>query len=102
MGDDEPRFGYGQGQRPLWSERDRDAEQTRDALRAAGLMEFSDSRAGFVVEGWGTRRPFLVAFAGPGGGTGEQVAAYAAALRAVGMRAEPDSEDEQALQVWPA
>ncbi|MFI7422586.1 hypothetical protein [Nonomuraea sp. NPDC049684] len=51
MGDDEPRFGYGQGQRPLWSERDRDAERTRAALRAAGLMEFSDSRAGFVGEG---------------------------------------------------
>ncbi|TMR90659.1 hypothetical protein [Nonomuraea basaltis] len=65
-------------------------------------MEFSDSRAGFVVEGGGTGRPFLVAFAGPESGAGEQVAAYAAALRAVGMRAEPDSEDEQALRVWPA
>ncbi|WP_433257985.1 hypothetical protein ACQPYK_22070 [Streptosporangium sp. CA-135522] len=43
-----------------------------------------------------------MAFAGPESGTGEQVAAYAATLRAVGMRAEPDSEDEQALQVWPA
>ncbi|WP_433257983.1 hypothetical protein ACQPYK_22065 [Streptosporangium sp. CA-135522] len=57
MGDDEPRFGYGQGRRPLWSERDRDAEQIRDALRAAGPMEFSDSRAGFVVEGGGTGAP---------------------------------------------
>ncbi|MEV4365369.1 hypothetical protein [Nonomuraea sp. NPDC049625] len=65
MGDDEPRFGYGQGRRPPWSERDHDAEQSRDALRAAGLMECSDSRAG------------------------EQIAAHAAALRAAGMRAEP-------------
>ncbi|MGN9789165.1 hypothetical protein ACTMTF_47785 [Nonomuraea sp. ZG12] len=97
MGDDEPRFGYGQGRRPLWSERDRDAERVRDALRAAGLMEFSDSRAGFVVEGGGAGRPFLVAFAGSASGAGEQVAAYAAALRAVGMRVEPDSDDEQTL-----
>ncbi|MGP4102900.1 hypothetical protein [Nonomuraea sp. KM90] len=63
-------------------------------------MEFSDSRAGFVVEGGGAERPFLVAFAGRGSGAGKLVAAYAAALRAAGMRAEPDSDDEQALQVW--
>lgn len=41
-------------------------------------------------------------FAGPKSEAGEQVAAYAAVLRAVGMRAEPDSEDEQALRVWLA
>lgn len=102
MGDDEPRFGYGQGRRPLWSERDRDAERIRDALRAAGLMEFSDGRAGFVVEGVGAERPFLVAFARPASGAGDQVVAYAAALRAAGMRGEPDSDDEQTLLVWPA
>ncbi|MGJ6968305.1 hypothetical protein ACSDR0_41005 [Streptosporangium sp. G11] len=65
-------------------------------------MEFSDSRAGFVVEGGGAGRPFLVAFAGSASGAGEQVAAYAAALRAAGMRVEPDSDDEQTLRVWPA
>jgi hypothetical protein len=75
--------------------------ESGDALRVAGLMEFSDNRAGFMVEGGGTERPFLVAFAGPASGAGEQVAAYAAALRAVGMRVEPDSDDEQTLRVWP-
>ncbi|MEV6982152.1 hypothetical protein AB0M95_12945 [Sphaerisporangium sp. NPDC051017] len=65
MSDDEPKFGYGLGQRPLWSERDRDAERVRDALRGAGLVELSDGRNGFVVEGGGMGQPFLVAFAGP-------------------------------------
>jgi hypothetical protein len=51
MSDEGPEFGYGQGRRPLWNERDRDAERVRDILRGAGLAEFSDTRPGFVVEG---------------------------------------------------
>jgi hypothetical protein len=43
MSDERPAFGYGQGQRPLWSERDRDAERVRDILRGAGLVEFNDT-----------------------------------------------------------
>jgi hypothetical protein len=33
---DRPEFGYGKGGRPLWSLRDRDAEQIRAVLRRAG------------------------------------------------------------------
>ncbi|WP_214104041.1 hypothetical protein [Acrocarpospora catenulata] len=100
MSDDKPEFGYGQGLRPLWSARDRDAERIREALRGAGLVEFSDSRAGFVVEGGGDGRAFLVVFAGPGSVAGQRVASYAGALAAAGMRAEPDADDDQAPRVW--
>ncbi|WP_433381402.1 hypothetical protein [Streptosporangium sp. CA-115845] len=100
MSDDEPKFGYGLGRRPLWSERDRDAERVRDTLRGTGLMEFSDGRNDFVVEGGGTGQPFLVAFTGLTNGAREQVGTYAVALRSAGMRVEPDSDDDQNLQVW--
>lgn len=101
MSDDEPKFGYGLGRRPLWSEHDRDAERVRDALRGAELVEFSDGRNGFVVEGGGTGQPFLVAFTGLANGAREQVGACAVALRSAGMRVEPDSGDDQSLLVWP-
>jgi hypothetical protein len=39
ISDERPEFGYGQGRRPLWNERDRDAERVRDILRGAGLTE---------------------------------------------------------------
>ncbi|MFI6798180.1 hypothetical protein [Streptosporangium canum] len=71
MSDDGPRFGYGRGRRPLWSERDRDAERVRDALRRAGLAEFGDDWDGFVVEGGREDQPFAVAFTGSDTGVEE-------------------------------
>ncbi|MEV4752812.1 hypothetical protein AB0K21_41240 [Streptosporangium sp. NPDC049248] len=65
MSGDEPKFGYGREHRPLWSERDRDAEQVRDVLRRAGLSEFGEDRDGFVVKGGEIGQPFAVAFTGP-------------------------------------
>ncbi|MEU0484038.1 hypothetical protein ABZ260_33250 [Streptosporangium sp. NPDC006013] len=99
MSGDEPRFGYGRGRRPLWSERDRDAERVRDALRGAGLAEFGEDQDGFVVESGETGQPFAVAFTGPEVDAEEEFRTYTAGLRSAGMRAEQDPDDSQALQV---
>ena len=60
----EPRFGYGLNDRPLWSQRDREAEEVRKVLREAGCIEWSDlppDHDGFAVEGGGDGEPFAVA-----------------------------------------
>jgi hypothetical protein len=100
MREERPEFGYGQGRRPLWSEPDRDAERVRDILRGAGLVEFGDTRPGFVVEGGRASTPFLVAYAGPGRDAAMEVAAYSRALTGAGLRVEPDADDDQTLRVW--
>ncbi|MER6951000.1 hypothetical protein ABT294_44000 [Nonomuraea sp. NPDC000554] len=69
-------LGYGQGRRPLWSERNRDAERVRDILRGAGLVEFGDTRPGFVIGGGRVSTSFLVAYTGPGRDAAMEVAAY--------------------------
>ncbi|GAA4997476.1 hypothetical protein GCM10025792_55270 [Pseudonocardia tropica] len=40
----------GGGRRPLETEQDRQAEQVRALLRAAGCAEFGENHGGFVVE----------------------------------------------------
>ena len=49
--EEEPKFGHGRGDRPLWIERDRDAEAIRVVLRRARCDEFGNRHGGFVVEG---------------------------------------------------
>ncbi|GAA2916167.1 hypothetical protein [Actinoplanes cyaneus] len=46
MSDDEggPAFGFGAGGRPLWSVRDKTAEDIRALLRRAGHRELGDQR----------------------------------------------------------
>jgi len=46
-----PEFGYGRGARPLFTVRDRDAEEIRKILRKAGRREFGGADGGFAVEG---------------------------------------------------
>ncbi|WP_331733150.1 hypothetical protein OG948_60290 (plasmid) [Embleya sp. NBC_00888] len=95
-----PEFGFGRRGRPLWTERDRDAEDVRRVLRRARCREFSDRRGGFVVEGGADGGPFALACASeslPGRG---EVARYAAALRAAGYHVEPDADDDASLSVW--
>ncbi|MFC5186737.1 hypothetical protein [Actinomadura harenae] len=104
---DRPRYGYGRGRRPLWDERNRDAERIRRALRKAGLKEFSDRHGGFVVENGEESGPFSVAAAlSP---VLDQVdiavvmADYTRALTAHGWRVGPDTGpdfQEQILEVW--
>jgi hypothetical protein len=100
MSDDEPEFGYGKGDRPLWTVRDRDAERIRDVLRRAGRKEFGVG-GGFAVESGGGANPFLVACAGDPKQAAAELPQYEAALRKAGFRVEPEPEDDQTLQVWP-
>lgn len=93
--------------RPLWNERDRQAEAIRVVLRQAGCQEWiggdelddnDDGQVGFVVE---SENPFLVCC--PDDDELDRHAEerrYATALTAAGYRVEPD-EDDDGLQVWP-
>ncbi|WP_371786474.1 hypothetical protein [Streptosporangium subroseum] len=60
MGDDDPQFEYGAGERPLWTVWDQDAEVIRTVLRKAGRREFSERDGGFVVEGGEGGAPFAI------------------------------------------
>jgi hypothetical protein len=100
MSDDDPQFGYGEGQRPLWTERDCDAEAIRAVLRKAGSREFSERHGGFVVEGGGSGRPFAIACSDDKV-SAQELERYEEALHAVGYRVEVDPDDDQVLRVWP-
>jgi hypothetical protein len=95
-----PRFGYGAGARPLWNERDRDAEQIRITLRDAGHREFSDRRGGFVVEGGGSGAPFLVActFMNDAAAAKETIS-YIRTLNGAAFQVRTDPDDERILEV---
>ncbi|SNS80877.1 hypothetical protein SAMN06265355_13136 [Actinomadura mexicana] len=102
-----PRYGYGRGRRPLWDERNRDAERIRRALRRAGLKEFGEDGGGFVVENGEDGGPFSVAAALDPGLDGVNVRTvmddYTRALTAQGWRVGPDTgpdPQEQILEVW--
>ncbi len=113
MSDDErPPFGYGADRRPLWSVRDRDAEQVRVVLRRGGHREFGERREfsercdGFVVEGANTSEdgpePFSVTCTDGTLLAAGELGRYAALLRGAGYRVLADPEDDDVLEVWPA
>ena len=107
MGDfEDPEFGYGEGDRPLWSVRDRDAEGIRRLLRKAGHREFSDVHGGFAVEGANSSEdgaePFLVSCADSDDEfVAIELARYAVLLKAAGYAVSADPEDEDFLEVCP-
>jgi hypothetical protein len=87
---DGPRYGYGKGQRPLWTPRDRDAEVIRRVLRRGGFHDVDERHLdGFAVEGGSDRQPFSVAYCGDVAGT---VGRYQAALERAGLRVRPDPD----------
>lgn len=98
-GEQGPAYGYGAGRRPLWSERDRHAEQ----LRSQGFVEFADTRDGFVIERADDDEPILLAHTG--GARAERADAeqrYAAVLERAGYRLLPDAAGEgEGWCVWP-
>ncbi|MGC5288931.1 hypothetical protein [Micromonospora sp. DT231] len=98
---DEPRYGYGKGERPLWSSRDRDAEAVRRVLRGAGFRDVGERHLdGFAVEGASGDgpEPFYVSYCGypkkPG-----TIGRYVQALRRAGFEVEPDMKLEDVLVV---
>jgi hypothetical protein len=94
-----PEFGFGVGPRPLWTERDRDAERIRIILRDAGCSEFGSRRGGFVVEGG---NPFLVACAlfEDASAVAKEIKTYTEALTAAGFRVAPLPGLDDGLKVW--
>ncbi|MFI1312431.1 hypothetical protein ACH4TS_20155 [Streptomyces albidoflavus] len=99
--EEQPQFGYGRGERPLSSARDRDAEVIREVLRGARRPEFSDSEDGFVVESGDEGAPFLVACTIDEWTDAEpELQRYRVALADARLRVEPDPEDRKTLQVW--
>ncbi|GAA2702961.1 hypothetical protein [Nonomuraea recticatena] len=101
MSGDEPEFGHGEGNRPLWTVRDRDAETIRTVLRKAGLREFSERHGGFLVEGGYDGGPFLVAFADDSEPAVRELAQCEAALLRAGYRVALEPSDAHALRAWP-
>lgn len=97
-----PAFGYGRGGRPLWSARDRDAEQIRRVLRRAGLRDVSKRHAGFAVEGGEGSYPFLVGCTSDGPRGKRDAALARSALTASGYLVSPDVQDEQILEIQTA
>ncbi|WP_435204986.1 hypothetical protein [Micromonospora sp. bgisy143] len=98
---DEPRYGYGKGERPLWSSRDRDAEAVRRVLRRAGFRDVGERHLdGFAVEGASGDgpKPFYVSYCGypkkPG-----TIGRCVQALRRAGFEVEPDMKLEDVLVV---
>jgi hypothetical protein len=99
----QPQFGYGRFDRPLWAAHDRDAEAIREILRRAGRHEFTlglptesaERHGGFVVEDGEEHATFLVACAGLHDDevTVGEVRHYAEALTAAGYRVTPDLDD---------
>ncbi len=99
---DEPRFGYGKGQRPLWSARDRDAEVIRRVLRRTGFRDADDRHLnGFAVEG-GDSEPFSVAYCADQD-VQTTVSRYRVALQRAGLqvRSDPDPAWSDVLLVDP-
>ncbi|TDE54678.1 hypothetical protein E1295_14210 [Nonomuraea mesophila] len=95
--DEGPTYGRGSGGRPLWSERDRDAERIGAVLRRSGCAA-TGGGDGFAVEG-GHDGVFLVTFAErhlPAAGGME---ACVRALVRAGMSAEPQPGDARTLRV---
>ena len=106
MSDDErPAFGYGTHDRPLWSVRDRDAEEIRAPLRRAGHREYSERRDGFVVEGANASQdgpePFSATCTDDKLLAAGELGRYSALLRGAGYRVLADPEDDDVLEVWP-
>ena len=95
----EPTFGHGEHARPLWTKRDRDAEEIRAVLRRSGYREFTGRHGGFVVEA-GRGDGFLVVCAETARRAVNEVPRYASALTAAGYQAAPDPDDDQVLRVW--
>jgi hypothetical protein len=108
MSDDEdrPAFGFGAGGRPLWSVRDKTAEDLRALLRRAGHREFSDRRGGFVVEGANASldgpEPFSITCTDDKLLAAGELGRYSALLRGAGYRVVADPDDDEVLEVWPA
>jgi hypothetical protein len=109
MSDDEhPKYGYGKGDRPLWSVRDRDAEAIRQVLRKAGHRDFSDLpvRHGFAVEGANASEdgpePFWITCTDEKLVAADELDRYAAVLRTAGYQVAVDPDDDQVLEVRPA
>src|SRR2546421_4295562 len=101
---DEPRYGYGKGERPLWSRRDRDGEAIRQVLRRGGFHDFDEGHLdGFAVEGANSsesgREPYAVAYCGGEDTVRATLRRYSALLEQVGYRVGPDPDDEQTLLV---
>ncbi|WP_405098217.1 hypothetical protein [Micromonospora sp. NBC_01412] len=103
MDEERPRYGYGDGGRPLGSPRDRDAEVVRRVLRQAGLRDFGERHLdGFAVEGANTSmdgpEPFAVSYCGTRNEV-EAVARYRRVLERAGYQVEADPVDSNVLLV---
>lgn len=98
-----PAFGYGRWQQPLHTQRDRDAETIRKALRKAGCPEFRHPGDGFYVDGGHDDGPFLVGCASRTRhrrlSPAAQLAAYTMVLTAAGMLVEPQTGPEASASV---
>lgn len=98
----DPAYGHSFDARPLWSERDRDAEQLRELLRRRGFTEFTEGSDGFVVEHPDDGPMLLIHTGEP---RAERVAAehdYARLLEQAGYRFAPNATgDGQGWRVWP-
>src|SRR6266511_2784315 len=100
----QPQYGYGDFDRPLWTARDRDAAAIRQVLRRAGHREFTlglapglaERHGGFVVEDGEAPATFLVARAGlrDGAAAGE-ARRYAEALTTAGYQVTPDPDGDR-------
>ncbi|MFG1694356.1 hypothetical protein [Nonomuraea sp. NPDC049309] len=91
MQDDGPAYGLGAGGRPLWSERDRDAERIRALLRRAGCGGFivsSDEAGVFLVR---CVDPYPVAVG--------RIGVAARVLTRAGMTVAPRGGDTRTLRV---
>ncbi|MBB5967251.1 hypothetical protein [Planomonospora venezuelensis] len=63
----------------------------------AGRREFGQHHGGFVVEGGGDEKLFLLACADDAAVSARELARYCDDLRKAGYRVEPDADDDQAL-----
>ncbi|HVB38079.1 MAG TPA: hypothetical protein VND92_06045 [Vicinamibacterales bacterium] len=90
---EEPAFGYGTFDRPLWTDDDAHAERIRAALRAAGFAEFTHEQGGFAVEG---SAPILIA------GLDGRAPEYVGTIASAGYVVEPDADDPLLLRAVPA
>jgi hypothetical protein len=104
----QPQYGYGHFDRPLWTARDRNAEAIREVLRRAGRREFTlglapetaERHGGFVAEDGETHATLLVACAGlHDDEAAAEVRHYAEALTAAGYQVTPDLDADLVLQV---
>ncbi|MEU4377046.1 hypothetical protein [Pseudonocardia alni] len=98
-----PAYGHSFDARPLWSVRDREADQLRELLRRRGFVEFTEGGDGFVVEHPGDEGPMLLVHTGQP--RAERVAAehdYARLLEQAGYRFAPNATgDGEGWRVWP-